>query len=277
MIVAWPDDFIERARPWLRDLGASTRVPPEALALLGDKGLIDGNARLSRLGNKLVYQLSEWDWQSTDAQFHDTLRAAGLGPRATVLDIGCGAGQTLRLLEPYSPAERIGIDVDVEALAFGSRWADLEDQDIAFGHATAYALPFRDSHFSHVICRVALNYMHQRSALSEMVRVLRPGGFLYCRFERIWFDLGRLGRARGARQALCRLRDLGLGMAHAVVGWQPAPGSRAGGGRAFGTVARLSTILRRAHCEILRVEANLNCPRYLGQANQMTVLAKRSA
>jgi SAM-dependent methyltransferase len=276
-IAGWSADFIELAGPWLRDLGANTRVEKEALTALTEHGLINSDSCLSDLGRNLLYQLRETQWQATDAQFHETLAAASLGPAATVLDVGCGAGQTLRVLEPYSPAERIGIDVDLDALVFGSRVAGIQGQEIAFGHATAYSLPFRDGQFSHVLCRVALNYMHQRRALSEMVRVLRPGGYLYCRFERIWFDLGRLGRARGGREVLCRLRDLGLGASHALVGWQPVPGTRGGGGRAFGSVRCLSTMLRRSQCNVVRVEENRNCPRYLGRANQMTILARRMA
>jgi SAM-dependent methyltransferase len=277
VIAGWSDDFIARIRPWLLDLGAKAPVPLDALAVLGGEGLIDPSSHLTNLGNKLAYHLLESKWQSADAQFHDFLNLASLGPEARVLDIGCGAGQTLRLLAPYSPTERVGIDVDLEALAFGDRLADMEEQDISFSHTTAYALPFRDGHFSHIICRVALNYMHQRNALREMVRVLQPGGFLFFRIERVWFDLWRLARARGGRELLCRLRDLGFGLVHALVGWQPAPGNRVSGGRAFGTVGRLTKILGRSHCKIVRVEANMGCPRCLGFANQITLLAKRCA
>jgi SAM-dependent methyltransferase len=276
-IAGWSDEFIERIRASLPAIRVKSSVPPDLLVGLDEEGLIDSSLHLTKLGQNLAYHLLESEWQSGDAQFHEFLKLTSLGPEARVLDIGCGAGQTLRFLEPYGPAERVGIDVDLEALALGDRLADMEAQDISFGHTTAYALPFRDDHFSHIISRVALNYMHQREALREMVRVLQTGGFLVFRIERAWFDLWRLGHARGGREFLCLLRDLGFGLVHALVGWQPMPGNRISGGRAFGTVGRLAEILGRSHCKILRVEENTVCPKCLGHANQITLLAQHDA
>jgi SAM-dependent methyltransferase len=276
-IARWSDDFIERIGPWLLALHAQAPVPADAQAVLGEEGLIGPDARLTTLGNKLAYHVYESEWQATDAQFRGFLDRAALGPDARILDIGCGAGQTLRLLAPFSPAERVGIDFDSEVLAFGGRLADRQAQDISFGHATAYALPFKDGHFSHIISRVALNYMHQRKALREMVRVLQPGGFLVVRIERVWFDMLRLGHARGGRAFLCLLRDLGFGVVHALVGWQPVPGNCMSGGRAFGTVGRLAEILGRSGCKILQAEPSMGCPRCLGNASQVTLLARRCA
>jgi SAM-dependent methyltransferase len=115
-------------------------------------------------------------------------------------------------------------------------------------------LPFPEKHFTHVLCRAALNYMHQRQALREMARVLRPGGLLYCHVEGPGFDWRLLRAARSGRALAGRARDLLFGIGLAALGWQPAPGSRFVGGRAFGTVRRIEKFLAQADCQVLERE-----------------------
>jgi ubiquinone/menaquinone biosynthesis C-methylase UbiE len=89
-----------------------------------------------------------------------------------VLDIGCGAGQTL--IASALPAGTLGVGVDIEhgALALGRTLAP----PLHFLRARGEALPFAPASFDIVICRVALPYMHIGRALTEMARVLAPGG-----------------------------------------------------------------------------------------------------
>ena len=102
-----------------------------------------------------------------------------LGPRhRRVLDVGCGAGQTLvgsGMAEPDGVRQGWGVDVDVEALAAGrARWPRLP-----LAAARGEALPFADATFDLVVSRVALPYMRIPAALAEFARVLRPGGDLW--------------------------------------------------------------------------------------------------
>ncbi len=110
-----------------------------------------------------------------------------------VLDVGCGAGQTLlgcRLGPGILPS---GIDGDVEALVLGCTWSP----NIRFVAALGEALPFRTAVFDVVFSRVAMPYMAWPRAIAEAARVSRPSGSL-------WLSLHPLSYALAALGAACR-------------------------------------------------------------------------
>lgn len=92
-----------------------------------------------------------------------------------ILDIGCGAGQTLigsNLGEGVFP---VGLDLDIAALTLGKQLSPT----IQFIRGSGDSLPFKNGCFDLVICRVSLPYMHISKALSEMARVTAAGGDLW--------------------------------------------------------------------------------------------------
>ncbi|MDF1504733.1 methyltransferase domain-containing protein, partial [Roseisolibacter sp. H3M3-2] len=80
-----------------------------------------------------------------------------------VLDVGCGAGQTLAaaaVLHPAAGRLACGVDVVVASVAAGrARWPAL-----ALAAARDEALPYGDASFDLVFSRVALPYMHVGAA-----------------------------------------------------------------------------------------------------------------
>src|SRR5579862_1211793 len=73
---------------------------------------------------------------------------------ARVLDVGCGAGQTL-IASDLKGARAFGIDYDHSPLKGGKA----RNGHIEFVQASGEALPFADASLDFVISRVALPYM----------------------------------------------------------------------------------------------------------------------
>jgi SAM-dependent methyltransferase len=293
-ILEWPDPFLQHAEAWLLALAEGSPISAEASAQLEERRLLrneDGTSdqpaptrrwrrdrgwHLTTLGSNLAYHCAEFSLQSQAESarglFERIVQRVELGAGAAVLDVGCGAGQTLRTLQSYQPAERIGLEIDLEALAFGCRLSEANGVAMHFLRGSGCQIPFREQRFTHILCRVALNYMHQRRALEEMVRVLQPDGYLYCSVEGVGFDLEFLGQARSAKQLFCRLREFIYGCLLALTGMQPAPGKRSTGSRAFGTLRRCVKVLARAGCELIYAETT---SRYWGLPRSFDIVARK--
>jgi len=114
-----------------------------------------------------------------------------------VLDIGCGAGQTLIACEAPPTTFTCGVDIDQEALALGRRLS----QQIAFVRASGERLPFSDGSFDVVISRVSLPYMRLSVALREMARVLKPGGQVWLTLHPISITIEGVARSLKERNA----------------------------------------------------------------------------
>ena len=94
-------------------------------------------------------------------------------PDRRVLDVGCGAGQTL--IACYGDRRPFGIDVALDALRLGRTLT----KRVSFVCAAAEGLPFRDGEFDVVIARVSLPYTDLRQSLREIRRILKPAGFFW--------------------------------------------------------------------------------------------------
>ena len=232
----------------------------------------------TELGLSVSDLLLHESWQQGD-EFADMLRdhfdvLAGAVLAGAVLDVGCSTGRTLRKIRHAK--RRVGVDIDEEALALGYRLAEVEAEDVEFRCASAHQLPFDDLSFDCVICRNALTYTYQRRAMQEMLRVLRPGGLLFLRYENFRYDLQRLLSPARAKVRCCRLRDFAVGIVCAVLGWQPQPGTHLAPGRVFGSTLRIRWRLRAGGCSVLDTADSRECPRLLGRANQTSLLARKA-
>lgn len=90
-----------------------------------------------------------------------------------VLDVGCGAGQTLIAAYPDRPS--FGCDLDLGALKLGRTLT----QHVRFVCSRAEALPWADGQFDLVSARVSLPYTNISNSLREIARVMKKGGDLW--------------------------------------------------------------------------------------------------
>jgi ubiquinone/menaquinone biosynthesis C-methylase UbiE len=97
-----------------------------------------------------------------------------------VLDIGCGTGTLVVLIKQLHPdAEVIGLDPDRNALARAERKAKRASVSVRFDQGFADALPYADASVDRVLSSFMFHHLQSReknNALSEVRRVLRPGG-----------------------------------------------------------------------------------------------------
>lgn len=108
----------------------------------------------------------------------------------SLLDVGCGAGQTIEGLNLPASVRKVGVDIDRTSLAYGRKGFP----NTSFVCAAGEALPFRDGQFDMVISRVAAPYMRFPEAPVEMARVLRPGGMLWLSLHPLAMVLDSLRR-----------------------------------------------------------------------------------
>lgn len=104
---------------------------------------------------------------------------AQIQPQATVLDIACGTGEFERLLLQDHPNQRIvGIDISAEMLAIAQQKLQ-HHPHVILRQGSVTAIPCADASFDVVVCASSFHYFDRPlDALSEMKRVLKPGGKL---------------------------------------------------------------------------------------------------
>jgi ubiquinone/menaquinone biosynthesis C-methylase UbiE len=95
-----------------------------------------------------------------------------------VLEVGCGTGNiSLELARRGSQV--VGLDASGPMLAAGQDKARRQGLPLTWIRGLAGDLPFPEAAFDGVISILALDFIPDRpGAVREMVRVLRPGGFL---------------------------------------------------------------------------------------------------
>ena len=92
---------------------------------------------------------------------------------ARVMDLGCGAGDSVDLFRTINPdVHWVGVDVEESPEVTGRSRADAEFVTFDGEH-----LPFEDASFDFVYCKQVLEHVERpRELLREVARVLRPGG-----------------------------------------------------------------------------------------------------
>jgi ubiquinone/menaquinone biosynthesis C-methylase UbiE len=112
-----------------------------------------------------------------------------------VLEISCGHGGGASYIARYfEPKSMHGVDRNIQAIKFCQRQHGVDG--LGFSHGDAMALDFADQTFDAVVNIEASHcYPDMARFLSEVVRVLRPGGyFLYADFRQKNSDSAMLRR-----------------------------------------------------------------------------------
>jgi SAM-dependent methyltransferase len=97
--------------------------------------------------------------------------------RGRTLELGVGTGLNLRWYP--RDVQMVGVDLDRERLEISAARAVELGRAIKLAVADAQRLPFPREAFDTVVCTLAICDVHDREAsLTEMYRVVRPGGLL---------------------------------------------------------------------------------------------------
>jgi len=137
---------------------AAAYAAPAARFLLGDSFHPGGAALTSRLG-----------------------RALAVGPGRLVVDVASGPGTSALQLARETGCSVVGVDLAPESVAAAGRAAEEAGaaDRVRFLCGDAEALPLPDAGADGVLCECALcTFPDKRAAVSELARVLRPGGRL---------------------------------------------------------------------------------------------------
>ena len=137
------------------------------------------------------------------AELNSALARHGLLPLTgrLVLEVGCGSGYWLRLLENLGsrPNNLHGIDISSERIG----WAAASMTGICFSIGDAAQMPYRDAQFDLALQFTMFTSMldndARKSAAAELIRVLKPGGMLLW-YDFIWNPINRDTRGIGDRE-----------------------------------------------------------------------------
>ncbi|MBD2137052.1 class I SAM-dependent methyltransferase [Anabaena sp. FACHB-1237] len=103
-----------------------------------------------------------------------------LSPHANILDLGCGTGRLLDRLANYFPGiTATGLDLSPQMLRI-ARINNRHHPRLIYLEGNAENLPFAQGQFDAVFNTISfLHYAHPEQVLSEVKRVLSPGGRFY--------------------------------------------------------------------------------------------------
>lgn len=109
-----------------------------------------------------------------------------LDSTASILDFGCGCGRTLRAFPSITKAKLVGCDIDLDAIS----WCQ-ENLPFATFHKTGEypPLPFENDEFYFLYGISVFTHLdeeHQFKWLSELKRVVKPGGLALLTFKGKW-------------------------------------------------------------------------------------------
>ena len=116
-----------------------------------------------------------------ETMMREYLDAMAIDSAQCVLDLGCGTGVVARTTARRPPfaGRVVGVDRSPHLVAAASRLAGEEgiSERVAFRTGDSHTLELRDMEFDAVVAHTLFSHLEDpRSVLTEIVRVLQPGG-----------------------------------------------------------------------------------------------------
>ncbi len=101
-----------------------------------------------------------------------------VGRNSKVLDVASGTGHSACYLAESFSCHVIGIDASDYMIEKARRKGKEKNLTVEFKKADAHDLPFTDNTFDVVISECTTCVLEKKLAIAEMVRVVRPGGYV---------------------------------------------------------------------------------------------------
>ncbi len=143
-----------------------------------------------------------------DIYLFDQLLRGRIADGATVLDAGCGTGRNLVFMM-RAGMDVFGVDENAEAVAAVRRQAAALAPRLPadrFSVQSLDALAFDDGAMDVVVCSAVLHFArdeaHFAACVTELWRVLAPGGLLFCRLASTIGIEGQVEQLDGRRHRL---------------------------------------------------------------------------
>jgi ubiquinone/menaquinone biosynthesis C-methylase UbiE len=134
--------------------------------------------------------------------------AAELGPGASVLEVAPGPGYLAIELAKLGRYRVVGLDISATFVRMATENAKKAGVSVTFQQGNAAAMPFDPESFDLIVCQAAFkNFSEPVRALTEMHRVLKPGG------RAVIFDLRRDAPAAAIK---AEVESMGLGPINAL-------------------------------------------------------------
>ena len=136
-----------------------------------DDGVLESSFALK---GKFPHIMSSPTMQRCDNDENELYKNVG---GKSILDLGCGFGDKSVLMAKHG-ASVFGIDISDNYIAISKRAAvdsNLEDKCV-FQQMDAHSMSFEDSKFDYVVGRGIIHHLDLTVSLSEIKRVLKPGG-----------------------------------------------------------------------------------------------------
>ena len=188
-----------------------------------------------------------------------------LSSNSTFLDDGCGKGPVLVRAAHFAPHLVVGLDVNPASLLEAQAALKSSNQRYLLVQGDMHNLPFKPEVFSHLCCRVALPYVDQEGAISEIGRVLKRGGWVFLQLHSYQFYLRLLIKEflnwkRIIMNSFCLVN----GLVFYLAGRQLSLRAKSSYRELFQTVSGMRRLLRTVQIETLWIE-NSKLFRVLGK------------